>query len=220
MYESVSKFRHAPPALFDELKKPVHYQKNATAWFFDKVGSGSRWLLSNMAGKMPIYWPLDKIDKNLWNSSEQLYQSSKYGSEVSCLPANAKSKKNPYVRQRIRADNTPRGAKATQKCAENKGLVRKGWADAETEVRIQAMLWVLELKLYWNQSTFGEKLMATGNLPIVEISTKDDFWGCKEVSAGCLVGLNVLGKLLMDVRSRMDMVKRGQFTYPNGWLLP
>ena len=82
------------------------------------------------------------------------------------------------------------------------------------------MLWVLELKLYWNQSTFGEKLMATGNLPIVEISTKDDFWGCKEVSAGCLVGLNVLGKLLMDVRSRMDMVKRGQFTYPNGWLLP
>lgn len=106
----------------------------------------------------------------------------------------------------------------TQKCAEKAGLVRKDWESQE--VRIKSMLWVLELKLYWNPMPFGKVLADSGTLPIVEVSSKTDFWGASERPDGTLVGSNVLGKLLADLRSRMDAVKRKQFTFPDGFLLP
>jgi len=82
------------------------------------------------------------------------------------------------------------------------------------------MLWVLELKLFWNPETFGDELRKTGKRPIVEISRKDDFWGCKVVGRGQLRGENHLGRLLMKVRGRMTKILRGKFTYPHGFLLP
>jgi predicted NAD-dependent protein-ADP-ribosyltransferase YbiA (DUF1768 family) len=193
--------------MINQLKEVVRHRKDATAWFFSK--DNPRWPLSNMAGQMPVYWPLQRDNANFWNASEQLYQASKYGSDVVCLPKDADYKTEPYVRRRIRAQKAARGAKMTQKCAVSAGLVRKDWEDAVEEVRIKSMLWVLELKLYWNPLTFGRELKETGDLPIVEISTKDGFWGCKEPEAGVLLGSNVLGKLLSDVRSRLDAVKRG-----------
>ena len=206
-----------PRIMFETLKETSVYQKNKTAWFFSK--EDPRWRLSNMAGEMTVYWPLLRSNPNRWNSSEQLYQATKYGSEVMCLPA-ANPGADPCVRRRIREQGAARGAKMTQKCAVSAGLVRKDWDDPQTEVRIQSMLWVLELKLYWNPMTFGRELAATVELPIVEISKKDEFWGCKDSGDGSLQGSNVLGKLLMDVRSRLEPVKRGQFTSPQGWLLP
>ena len=80
------------------------------------------------------------------------------------------------------------------------------------------MLWVLELKLYWSQATFGWLLAQTKDMPIVEVSSKDDFWGCY-IRGDYLVGRNVLGKLLMQVRERSAEIKRGNFTHPDGWLL-
>jgi predicted NAD-dependent protein-ADP-ribosyltransferase YbiA (DUF1768 family) len=214
-----SGIRYHATAMIADIKEVVRYQKDATAWFFSKADP--RWLLSNMAGQMPVFWPLQRNDANFWNSSEQLYQASKYGSEVVCLPQNADaSTKDPRVRHRIRKQKAARGAKMTQKCAVSAGLVRGDWEHPETEVRIKAMLWVLELKLYWNPLAFGRELKETRELPIIEISTKDDFWGCKETGAGIIQGRNVLGKLLMQVRSRLETVKSGQFTYPEGWLLP
>lgn len=106
----------------------------------------------------------------------------------------------------------------TQKCAVKAGLVRDDWDDPEFEVRIHSMLWVLELKLCSTPFTFGKELMVTGDRPIVEISRKDDFWGCKEVGRK-LVGRNVLGKLLMRVREHAEDIRKGQLSYPGGFLL-
>ena len=109
-----------------------------------------------MAGQMPIFWPLERKNENRWNSSEQLYQACKYDSQVICRPR-ANPEAEPNVRRRIRSMKNARGAKLTQKCAVNSGLVRSDWV-SEVEVRLKAMWWVIELKVYWNRSTFGEIL--------------------------------------------------------------
>ena len=196
------------------LKTKMTYNKTECAWFFSK--NDPNWLLSNMAGQMPIYFPKGKK----WNSAEQLYQASKYFPGTICLPvaANGKGVVQPDVRKRIEATTNARGAKMTQKCAVKAGLVRKDWEDPELEIRIHSMRWVLELKLYHNPLTFGRELASTGNRQIVEVSRKDDFWGCK-LDEGKLIGNNVLGKLLMDVRERAEKVRKGEFSYPTGFLL-
>jgi len=49
----------------------------------------------------------------------------------------------------------------------------------------------------------------TGDLPIVEDSRKDDFWGAKPEDEEILTGANVLGRLLMQVR---EQIKTGEIT--------
>lgn len=193
------------------------YNKAASAWFCSK--EDFRWELSNMAGGMPIFWPLERVPANRWGSSEQLYQASKYGTDILCLPKEAAPNADPCVRNRIRVQAAPSGAKMTQKCAVKAGLVRSDW-ESPQEVRLKAMLWVLELKLYWNRPTFGRVLEETGDRPIVEVSTKDDFWGCKEYPEAELRGENHLGLLLMQVRGRIPAILKRTFTYPDGFLLP
>jgi len=200
-----------------ELKKSSAYIKENTAWFLSK--QDPRWELSNMAGGMAIYWPVKRCETNRWGSSEHLYQATKYGTHVLCLPESAPNT-DPCVRRRIQAQRSPRGAKMTQKCAVTAGLVRPDWDDPNNEVRIQAMLWVVELKLYWNPFSFGRVLQETGTQPIVEISRKDAFWGCKVAEDGKLEGANVLGKLLERVRSRSAEIKAGKFSSTAGFLLP
>ena len=196
------------------LKTKVTYNKNDCAWFFSK--EDPRWELSNMAGGMRL-----KFDNKTWNSSEQLYQASKYSPTAICLPATSKTEKGsiPNVRARIEAMVNARGAKMTQKCAVKAGLVRPDWDDPPYEIRIHSMLWVLELKLYFNPSTFGKVLRETGDAPIVEISKKDFFWGCKNMGNGTLEGQNVLGKLLQIVRSRRSEAMLRNYLYKDGFLL-
>jgi ribA/ribD-fused uncharacterized protein len=198
------------------LKKEMVYDKGECEWFFSNIYPN--WLLSNMAGQMPIYFPKGKK----WNSAEQLYQASKYFPGTICLPdaVNEKKAVETDVRKRIEAATNARGAKMTQKCAVKAGLVRHDWEDPEWEIRIHSMRWVLELKLYYHPLTFGSALSSTGNRPIVEVSRKDSFWGCKEDGDGKkLTGNNVLGKLLMDVRERAAEIRKGEFSYPVGFLL-
>lgn len=202
------------PIDIKSLKKKATYNKADCAWFHSK--EDPRWELSNMAGGMTL-----KFDNKIWNSSEQLYQASKYSPNAICLPATSKTERGaiPYVRARIEAMTNARGAKMTQKCAVKAGLVRPDWDDPQYEIRIHSMLWVLELKLFYNHSTFGKVLKDTGDEPIVEISKKDFFWGCKDIGNGTLEGQNVLGKLLQIVRSRRAEVFSGKFYYENGFLL-
>lgn len=198
----------------DELKATNVYQKANTAWF--KKRGDPRFEFSNIAAGFEIWWPLQRDPANRWPTSEHLYQASKYGPDVQCLPESSPNA-DPIVRNRIKAQKTALGAKGTQKCAVKAGLVRNDWES--DEIRIKSMLWVVELKLYWNPQTFGKVLSETGTLPIVEVSSKSDFWGAMEQPNGELVGCNVLGKLLTHLRSQMDTVKKGQFTFPKGFLL-
>ncbi|OQY11495.1 MAG: hypothetical protein B6I30_06630 [Desulfobacteraceae bacterium 4572_187] len=195
----------------EKLKAEEIYGLRECAWFFKKTDSF--WELSNMAGAMPVIFESQRC-----NSTEQLYQASKYSPDVECVP-DSKPKAEPNVRKRIFGQTAARGAKMTQKCAVKAGLVREDWEDDRFEVRIHSMLWVLELKLWCNPRTFGTVLKSTENLPIVEKSRKDDFWGCKE-NGGTLVGSNVLGKLLTLLRDeKYEKVRNRQFTYPEGFLL-
>lgn len=180
---------------------------------FSKEETPDLWPLSNMAGDMTIY-----CGKRKFHSSEQLYQACKYLPDVTCIPeATRKSGKSvePHVQKRILDSTNARGAKMTQKCAVKEGLVREDWG----EIKVDCMLWVLELKLKWNPDKFGAVLRSTGNKMIVEKSRKDTFWGCVQ-KGDVLEGENHLGRLLVQVRNNYDrIVKERKLTHPDGFLI-
>jgi hypothetical protein len=51
-----------------------------------------------------------------------------------------------------------------------------------------------------NWDTFSAVLRSTEGRSIVEESKKDAFWGAKPTDDGMLIGSNVLGRLLMELR--------------------
>ncbi len=190
------------------------YRKDEVAWFYS--GTDPRWDLSNVAGKNRIWWPLEKVPENLWYSSEALYQAAKYTADV--LVPEGQDYGGKRLRDVIQAQTSGLWAKWLQEWAEEAGLVRPDWE--RDGVRVQAMAWVLELKVFWNPERFGKVLRETGDMEIVEISSRDPFWGCLRKPGGLLVGENHLGRLLTDLRGKMEAVLAGEFTYPDGFLLP
>ena len=133
--------------------------------------------LSNMAGGYPLVVNDIKI-----RTSEALYQACRYMPEVQQLiieqrsPMTAKMKGKPH-RQNSRSD----------------------W----NAVRVKIMRWCLQVKLAQNWDSFSELLLETGDLPIVEQSRRDDFWGAKPVDKDTLIGVNALGRLLMELREQV-----------------
>ena len=70
-------------------------------------------------------------------------------------------------------------------------------------VRVKIMRWCLRVKLACNWHEFGELLHTTEDKPIVEDSRKDRFWGAVVEDDETLVGNNVLGRLLMELRGEL-----------------
>ena len=70
-------------------------------------------------------------------------------------------------------------------------------------VRVKIMRWCLQVKLAQNWDKFGELLLETEDMPIVEHSRRDDFWGAKPIDSETLIGTNALGRLLMELRERL-----------------
>ncbi len=68
----------------NKIKTSSIYLNENAAWFNSK--QYPRWELSNIAGGMHIYWPLKRCETNRWGPSERLYQATKYGAHVLCLP--------------------------------------------------------------------------------------------------------------------------------------
>jgi type I restriction enzyme S subunit len=114
-------------------------------------------------------------------TSEALYQSMR-------LPT------LPEAQQKVFDEPSPIGAKiCSRKFLEH---TRADWE----RIKIKVMLWSLRIKLLQNREKFGEVLLSTDELPIVEQSSKDEFWGAKVTPDGTLVGMNVLGRLLVQLR--------------------
>lgn len=65
--------------------------------------------------------------------------------------------------------------------------------------RFNIMRWCLRQKYLQNPS-FKTILRATDDKPIVESSARDQVWGAIPQQDGTLVGVNVLGRLLMELR--------------------
>lgn len=132
--------------------------------------------LSNMAAGYPII-----VNDIEIRTSEAIYQACRfpYSKEIQKIiidqksPMTAKMKSKSY-RQETRSD----------------------W----DSVKIDIMRWCLRLKLACNYENFSKLLGETDNKPIVEESHKDRFWGAVIDQNEVLSGMNVLGRLLMELR--------------------
>lgn len=109
----------------------------------------------------------------------------------------------PDVQRQIIAERSPMTAKMRSKPYRDNS--RSDWDIVRTKI----MRWCLQVKLVQNWDKFGKLLLETGDLPIVEDSRKDDFWGAKPEDEEILVGANVLGRLLMQLR---EQVNNGEIT--------
>jgi type I restriction enzyme S subunit len=135
--------------------------------------------LSNMAPGFPL-----RVNGLRIRTSEALYQACRFPHL-------------PDVQRKIIDEHSPMTAKMRSKPFRKDS--RPDW-DA---VRVKIMRWCLRVKLAQNWQEFGRLLLATGDRPIVEQSRKDDFWGAKVADDGTLVGMNVLGRLLMELREQL-----------------
>jgi ribA/ribD-fused uncharacterized protein len=135
--------------------------------------------LSNMAGGFPLHVNGVRI----W-SSEALYQACRFPSRKD-------------VQELIIAERSPMTAKMKSK--RFREFTRPDWESTKLKV----MRWCLRVKLAQNWQQFGQLLLSTGQKPIVEESHKDDFWGAKRLADGTLVGANILGRFLMELRDQL-----------------
>ena len=136
--------------------------------------------LSNMAPGFPL-----KVNGIRIRTSEALYQASRFPHR-------------PDVQRQIIEERSPMTAKMRSKPFLKE--TRSDWY----VVRVKIMRWCLRVKLAQNWCEFGRLLQATADYPIVEQSRKDDFWGAKTVEDGTLLGMNVLGRLLMELREQLN----------------
>lgn len=135
--------------------------------------------LSNMAAGFPL-----RVNGTEIRTSEALYQASRF-------PHLAE------VQRQILAQRSPMTAKMKSK--PHRADSRRDW----DRVRVGVMRWCLRVKLAQNWEAFSALLERTGDLPIVEESRRDTFWGAKPTDQGQLVGMNILGRLLMELRGEM-----------------
>lgn len=136
--------------------------------------------LSNMSAGFPII-----INDRHISTSEALYQACRF-------PL------NPSLQELIISQTSPMTAKMRSKPYRNE--TRADWL----MVRVRIMRWCLQAKLIQNYAIFSEILLGTGEKPIVEYSSKDNFWGAIPQGDSTLVGANVLGRLLMDLRLQLQ----------------
>lgn len=135
--------------------------------------------LSNMAGGFPL-----NVSGIPIRTSEALYQACRFPHR-------------PDVQRLIIEQSSPMTAKMRSKPYRNDS--RQDWK----QVRVKIMRWCLRVKLAQNWKLFSELLLDTGERPIVEQSRKDDFWGAKPIDENTLAGMNVLGRLLMELRQEI-----------------
>lgn len=143
--------------------------------------------LSNMAGGFPLC-----VNGIRCRTSEALYQACRFPHI-------------PEAQRLILAEHSPMTAKMKSKPFRHES--RTDW----NQVRVKIMRWCLRVKLVQNWNAFSTLLLETGDLPIVEESRKDDFWGAKSTNSETLVGMNVLGRLLMELREEIKTHERSAF---------
>lgn len=139
--------------------------------------------LLNMSSSFPMI-----INGIRIRSSEGLYQSMRFPHR-------------PDLQQKIIETASPLMAK--RYISPFKGISRSDWDD----LKIDFMRWCLRVKLALHYDEVGKLLDSTIDMDIVEKSRRDDFWGCK-LEGNEYVGLNYMGRLLMELRNEWRNKKR------------
>ena len=116
-------------------------------------------------------------------TSEHLYQAAKFGAA-------------PAVQHRIAGAPTAREAAAIGR-GERAGLDPR-WNDQ----RVNVMRWVLRMKREANAAAIDATLARSGARAIVEVSTRDTWWGARP-DGDRFRGANVLGRLWMELRQQL-----------------
>lgn len=154
------------------------YKANEVVWFrkTNEAFGG----LSNMCSGYPL-----EINGYKILSSEALYQACRFPDL-------------PDVQQLIINEKSPMTAKMKSK--PHRTNTREDWDN----VRVAIMRWSLQVKLAQNFIKFGRLLEETYPKQIVEDSRKDKFWGAvrEKHDDNTLVGVNALGRLLMELRQK------------------
>ena len=165
----------------------MNYKKENVCWFIkaaDPFGCLSNMFQKDLKNQL-------KVNGVLFRSSEALYQACRFPDY-------------PEIQTKVQLQTSPLAAKMVTK-PHRLEKSREDW----DEVRVEIMKWVLRVKLACNYKQMGAYLIASNNekfidanKSIVEISTKKDrFWGTVDDGNGNLDGENVLGKLLMELRT-------------------
>lgn len=160
------------------------YKANEVVWFRKtKEAFGG---LSNMCSGYPL-----EVNGYKIRSSEALYQACRFPNL-------------PDVQRLIIAEKSPMTAKMKSK--PHRGNTREDWDN----VRVAIMRWSLQVKLAQNFMKFGKLLEETHPKQIVEDSRKDRFWGAvrEKDDDNTLIGVNALGRLLMELRQKYMSEKR------------
>ncbi|EPR2983062.1 NADAR family protein [Vibrio parahaemolyticus] len=152
--------------------------------------------LSNMCGGFPIV-----VNEVPIRNVEALYQACRYPD-------------HPDIQRLILEKSSPMIAKRVGRPHLDK--TRSDW----DSVRILIMKWVLRVKLAQNMDTFSKVLKETKDMPIVELSNKDDFWGAKPLEGSLYVGVNALGRLLMELREQLLVHGDEKFQTVNPLAIP
>lgn len=153
------------------------YSRHASAVFLKTTEQWGG--LSNMAGGYSLW-----INRVSIPTVEHIYQACRFPHL-------------PDVQRLIIEQKSPMTAKMKSK--PHRADSRPDW----DHVRTRIMRWCLRVKLAQNWSKFAALLLEAGDRPIVEQSRKDDFWGAYAQEDGTLVGRNVLGRLLMELREEV-----------------
>lgn len=139
---------------------------------------------SNMSNDFPLIVNGIKI-----KNTEALYQALRYPSNVE-------------LQKKIIDQNGGYTSKLASKPHRKTAANRADWE----QHKVNIMRYVLRVKLAQNFDLFGCLLAASGTQPIVELSRRDDYWGCKVIKGTeTLRGQNVLGKLLMELREEYEV---------------
>lgn len=168
-------------AAADSKNTRVYSRSQCVVFFRTKDAYGG---LSNMAGGYPLF--VNGIDIR---TSEALYQSCRFPHQAA-------------IQKEVIAQTSPTAAKMVGRPHVQE--TRPDWG----VVRVPLMRWSLRVKLAQNWTSFGDLLLETGNRPIVEESRKDDYWGAYSQDGGILVGHNVVGRLLMELRAEFTSDNR------------
>ncbi len=116
-------------------------------------------------------------------TSEHLYQATKFAVA-------------PEVQRRIACARSAREAAAIGRGTD------LGMSPDWNARRVNAMRWTRRMKRAANSALVDAALAQSGDRPIVEVSTRDPWWGAKPTGATYL-GHNVLGRLWMELRRQL-----------------
>lgn len=117
-------------------------------------------------------------------SSETLYQALRFSD-------------HPEIQKKVLETTKPMASKIVAYLPEHLPHTIEGWTEG---LNVQAMRSSIRLKTFLHSARMLALFAQSAERPIVELSTRDDFWGAKPQPNGLLVGRNGLGRLWGETR--------------------